>query len=62
MTEMRRPSRTVPKPATLDELRDSGHGIVFRALSHRGRRKPTIAHSEHAREHLRRLRAERRGR
>lgn len=37
---------------------DSGHGIVFAAKPHRGRRLPTIPRLDHASEELERLEAE----
>jgi hypothetical protein len=44
------------------QFSDSGHGIVFNALPHSGRRKPTMRRMDHADRELRRLKAERRGR
>lgn len=41
------------------DFTDSGHGIVFSATEHRGRRKP-VRRYEHVREHMARLRKERR--
>lgn len=39
------------------QFSDSGHGIVFKAIEHRGSRKP-IVRMDHVAEHMTRLRAE----
>jgi len=40
------------------QFTDSGHGIVFGAKPHTGKRKPTRRRTEHVQQELARLRAE----
>lgn len=40
------------------QFTDSGHGIVFIATQHSGRREPEMRHSQHVDTHMARLRRE----